>query len=93
VGFNATVERKNGFAPGEKTMQILDFVGRVLFPQQPRWERVRNVRLLFFTVALVLVTLFLGFVLVRRRMHQSELGPAPHSIFKSPLLSWPAGTS
>jgi hypothetical protein len=93
LGFNRTVERRQGFGPAVKTMRILDFVGKILFPQQPWWERRRYVRLLFITALFVLVASLLGFVLVYRSMHQGELNPAPHLIFKSPLSSRPAGIS
>jgi hypothetical protein len=70
-----------------ETMQLSDFVGRILFPQQHRWERRRNVKLLFIILAIFLSALLFGWIWVHKNVRQNELGPAPQMILNSPLTS------
>lgn len=66
-------------------MQLSDWVGRILFPQQDRWERRRNVKLLFIALGVVFVGLLLGLMWVHKSMHQDQLNPEPQLNFQSAL--------
>jgi hypothetical protein len=70
-----------------EAMQLADYVGRMLFPQQDRWERRRNVKVLFIALSALLVALLLGLIYVRKRMQQNELDPEPQMIIQPALSS------
>jgi membrane glycosyltransferase len=68
-------------------MQLTDYVGRILFPQQDRWERRRNVKALFITLSILLVAVLFGLIFIRKKMQQNELNPEPQRIIQPALPS------
>jgi hypothetical protein len=51
IGGNHRLDQRGEFMP------ITDFIGKVLYPRQQRWERRRKVRLLFIAVILPLIVI------------------------------------
>jgi hypothetical protein len=66
-------------------MQLSDWVGRILFPQQDRWERRRNVKHLFIALGVVFLGLLLGLMWVQKELRQDQLNPEPQLNFQSSL--------
>jgi hypothetical protein len=66
-------------------MQLSDWVGRILFPEQDRWERRRNAKLLFTALGVVCVGLLVGLMWVHKGMRQDQLNPEPQLNFQSTL--------
>jgi hypothetical protein len=70
-----------------EVMQLADYVGRILFPQQDRWERRRNVKVLFTTLSVLLVAVLVGLIFIHKRLQQNELNPEPQMIIQPALPS------
>jgi hypothetical protein len=68
-------------------MQLADYVGRILFPQQDRWERRRNLKVLLIALAIFLGALLFGLIYIHKRLQQNELNPEPQMIIQ-PALSF-----
>jgi len=68
-------------------MQFSDYVGRRLFPQQDRWERRRNAKLLLIALGIFLGVLLVGWMFIHSRLQQNELNPGPQMIISSPVSS------
>jgi hypothetical protein len=68
-------------------MRVADIVGGVLFPQQERRERRRNLKLVIIAVSIILVGLIFGLLLALKEIGQNKPDTAPQPVFQSPVAS------
>ena len=69
------------------SMQVSDFVGRILFPRELEWRRQYKVRFFFgafSALSIILIVFVLGLVLMLKTTDENQIDTTP-SISQSPL--------